>query len=122
MLQEKYHMMMNMTLELVQDITKVKEGQPVWTPYGDGICIDSRPEKMQIALSFGTLYHKQPEMVHCILTENQYMEAMDHLEQVRKLQWTMQCEQWNVNVVGKHEECVAFQTNTPHIPRVSQRR
>ncbi|KAL3909512.1 MAG: hypothetical protein SGILL_008059 [Bacillariaceae sp.] len=62
---------------------------------------------MQIALSFGTLYHKEPEMVHKLLNENQYMEAMDHLEQVRKLQWTMQCEQWNVSVVDKHEECVA---------------
>jgi hypothetical protein len=114
-LQEKYHMMMKMTLELVQDITKVKEGNRVWTAYGEGICIDTggSDRSMQVALSFGTLYHRSPEMIHCILTENQYMEAMDHLEQVRKLQWTMQCEQWNVDVVGKHEECVACLFDKP---------
>ena len=115
---EKYSHMMNMTLDIVKDLTAVREGDSVWTAFGKGICIhlpqqqqtepqQSEEQSMRVALSFGTLYHRQPEMIHKLLSENEYVEAMDHLDQVRKLQWTMQCEQWNVNVVGKHQECVA---------------
>jgi hypothetical protein len=69
---------------------------------------------MQVALSFGTLYHRQPEMVHKFITEEEYDLAMDHLEQVRKFQWTVQCEQWNVPPMGNEHECVACLFQKPH--------
>ncbi|KAG7350513.1 hypothetical protein IV203_009873 [Nitzschia inconspicua] len=115
--QEKYSMMMNMTLDLVQNLTSVREGDPVYTAYGRGICIQkhsTRNPSMQVALSFGTLYHRQPEMIHKLIDDNTYSEAMDHLDQVRKLQWTMQCEQWNVSPAGRENECVACLFQKPH--------
>lgn len=117
MSQEKYSMMMKMTLELVQDLTSVREGDAVYTAFGEGICIQkhsTRNPSMQVALRFGTLYHREPEMVHKLLDANTYSEAMDHLDQVRKLQWTMRCEQWNVSLVGQEQDCVACLFDKPH--------
>jgi hypothetical protein len=114
--QENYSTMMNLTLELVLDLTSVREGDPVYTPYGEGTCIQKQSLKngsMQVALSFGTLY-TQPIMIHKLIDTNTYSEAMNHLEQVRKLQWTMQCEQWNVPLVGREHDCAACLFNKPH--------
>ena len=115
-LQEQYTMMIHMTLELVRDMTIVKKNDTVITSYGmTGTLITRKNSNgsMEIKLpNFGTLYHRQPEMVHKNLSPSDYEQAMDHLEQVRKLGFTIQCQQWNVPVID--EVCVPCLFDKPY--------
>jgi len=112
---EQYHMMMNMTLELVRDMTIVKKNDEVLTAYGNGVLLTKNGAcgSMEIQLPFGAkLYHRQPEMVHKVLSSEDYEQAMEHLEQVRKLGLTAQGQQWNVDIID--EVCVACLFDKPY--------
>ena len=123
-MQEQYTMMSRMTLELVRDLTTVKPHDDVITQYGTGRLLtkkstagrsssNSGSSSMQIQLPFGTLYYRQaPEMLHKALTPHEYEHALDHLEQVRKLGFTAQCQKWNVPLI--EEVCVPCLFNKPY--------
>ena len=111
-IQDQYHMMISMTLELVRDMTFVRKNDEVLTAYGKGVMISRQQNgSMEIKLPFGKLYHRQPEMVHKIISPSEYEQAMEHLEQVRKLGLTTQSQQWNVPIV--EEACVACLFDRP---------
>jgi len=111
-IQDQYHLMISMTLELVRDIIFVKKNDEVLTAYGKGVMLSRQQNgSMAIKLPFGTLYHRQPEMVHKIISPTDYEKAMEHLEQVRKLGLTTQSQQWNVPIV--EEACVACLFDRP---------
>lgn len=111
--QEKYNMMMSMTLELVHDIVTIRTGDSVITPYGIGILIERRNEagSMVIDFGFGKLYSRQSEMIHKVLTAQEYKQAMEFLEHVRKIQVELQCQQWNIPIV--EGACVACLFDKP---------
>ncbi len=114
-LHEQYHTMMSMTLELVRDVTIVKKNDEVLTSYGTGVLLtrNGTNGSMEIQLPFGAkLYHRQPEMVHKIISPDQYEEAMEHLEEVRKLGLAAQSQQWNVPIID--EVCVACLFDKPY--------
>jgi hypothetical protein len=111
-----------MTLELVRDMTIVKKNDDVITSYGMKGKLITRNGingSMEIKLGaedFGIpnaiLYHRQPEMVHKNLSPLDYEQAMDHLEQVRKLGLTIQCQHWNVPVID--DVCVPCLFDKPY--------
>ena len=111
---EQYQMMIKMTLELVRDMTIAKKNDEVLTPYGNGVLLTRNGAcgSMEIKLPFGKLYHRQPEMLHKNVTPEEYEQAMEHLEQVRKLGLTAQCQQWNVDSID--EACVACLFDKPY--------
>jgi len=114
-LNEQYHMMMNMTLELVRDITMVKKGDEVLTAYGKGVLLTKYGANgsMEIELPFGAkLYHRQSEIVHKVLSSEDYEHAMEHLEVVRKLGLDAQSQQWDVEIID--EVCVACLFDKPY--------
>ena len=96
----------SMTLELVQDIIRPKKNSVVMTPYGNGVVLNRGKNGFKIRLAFGgILYAPITDTIHRILTPEEYQQAMDHLEQIRRLQLTMQCVKWNIPV---HDDtCVA---------------
>jgi len=112
---DQYNMMINMTLELVRDMTIAKKNDKVLTAYGNGVLLTKNGAcgSMEIELPFGAkLYHRQPEMVHKVLSPEDYEQAMEHLEQVRKLGLTAQGQQWNVDIID--EVCVACLFDKPY--------
>ena len=68
-----------------------------------------------IKLDFGgTLYLRNGrEFVHKCLSTNSYDEAMDHLEQIRKLQLAAQCQDWGVDIPQNEDACVACMFKKP---------
>jgi hypothetical protein len=87
-LHEQYNMMIHMTLELVRDTTIVKKNDEVLTSYGKGVLLTRNGScgSMEIQLPFGAkLYHRQPEMVHKLLSPENYEQSIDYLEEVRTL-------------------------------------
>ncbi len=112
---EQYSTMIDMTLELVRDNTIVKKGDEVLTAYGTGILLtrNGKNGSMEIELPFGgKLYHRQPEMVHKVFSPDQYEQAIEHLEEVRKLGLAAQSQQWNVSIID--EVCVACLFDKPY--------
>lgn len=112
---EQYHTMIDLTLELVRDITIVKKGDEVLTAYGKGVLLtrNGKNGSMEIQLPFGgKLYHRQPEMVHKVISPDQYEQAIEHLEEVRKLGLAAQSQQWNVSIID--EVCVACLFDKPY--------
>mmetsp|Transcript_28426 Transcript_28426/g.31901 ORF Transcript_28426/g.31901 Transcript_28426/m.31901 type:complete len:130 (+) Transcript_28426:1-390(+) len=81
-----------------------------------------RNGSMEIQLPFGAgtggavLYHRQPEMVHKKLSNHDYEQAMEHLEQIRKLLFTMHCQQWNIPILD--EVCVPCLFDKPSCQQV----
>jgi len=122
-LQEQYNMMINMTLELVRDQSIVKKNDEVLTAYGKGVLLTKNGTNgsMEIQLPFGAkLYHRQPEMVHKVVSTSDYEQAMEHLEEVRKLGLAAQSQQWNVPI---HEEvCVACLFDKPYCTPAKSRK
>jgi len=114
-IQEQYNMMINMTLELVRDTTIVKKNDEMLTAYGTGVLLTRNGAcgSMEIRLPFGgKLYHRQPEIVHKVLSPEDYEQANEHLEQIRRLGLTAQSEQWNVPIID--EVCVACLFDKPY--------
>jgi hypothetical protein len=114
-LHEQYNMMIHMTLELVRDTTIVKKNDEVLTSYGKGVLLTRNGScgSMEIQLPFGAkLYHRQPEMVHKLLSPENYEQSIDYLEEVRTLGLTAQSEQWNVPIID--EVCVACLFDKPY--------
>eukprot|EP00534_Pseudo-nitzschia_fraudulenta_P007829 CAMPEP_0201147704 /NCGR_PEP_ID=MMETSP0851-20130426/9237_1 /ASSEMBLY_ACC=CAM_ASM_000631 /TAXON_ID=183588 /ORGANISM="Pseudo-nitzschia fraudulenta, Strain WWA7" /LENGTH=585 /DNA_ID=CAMNT_0047423631 /DNA_START=5 /DNA_END=1762 /DNA_ORIENTATION=- len=104
-----------MTLELVRDMTIVKKNDEVLTAYGTGKLLTRKGEggSMEIKLPFGAkLYHRQPELVHKVLSPDDYENAMEHLEQVRKLGLAAQSQQWSVPIMD--EVCVPCLFDKPY--------
>jgi hypothetical protein len=96
----------SMTLELVKDIMKTREKDTVLTAYGRGVVVSRVGRTLEIRLEFGaTLYAPVTETIHKVLSTDGYNKAMDHLEQIRKLQLALLCQEWNISV--NHEACVA---------------
>ena len=113
-LHEQYHQMINMTLELVRDVTIVKKNDEVLTAYGTGKLLTRNGSNgsMEIELPFGAkLYHRQPEMVHKVVSPEEYEQAIEHLEEVRKMGLATQSAQWNVPIID--EVCVACLFDKP---------
>jgi hypothetical protein len=103
-----HHNMLIMTLELVKDIMTIRDGDLVITMYGHGQCLSRKrggttnmnsSSSMKIALSFGILCVQETECVHKQLSTENYQKAMDHLEEVRKLQLASRCKQSKVPVL-----------------------
>jgi len=114
-LHEQYNQMIHMTLELVRDTTIVKKNDEVLTAYGKGVLLTRNGScgSMEIQLPFGAkLYHRQPEMVHKLLSPENYEQAIEYLEEVRTLGLTAQSQQWNVPIID--EVCVACLFDKPY--------
>merc|ERR1712238_444404 len=62
------------------------------------------------------LYHRHPELVHKKLSNHDYEQAMEHLEQIRKLLLTMQCQQWHIPILD--EVCVPCLFDKPYCQKV----
>lgn len=119
-LNEQYHTMIDMTLELVRDVTTVKKNDEVLTAYGKGVLLTRNGSNgsMEIQLPFGAkLYHRQPEMVHKVISPDEYEQAIEHLEEVRKLGLAAQSQQWNVPIID--EVCVACLFDKPYCNTLS---
>eukprot|EP00536_Pseudo-nitzschia_multiseries_P009254 jgi/Psemu1/288335/fgenesh1_pg.253_\ len=112
-IQDQYHQMIGMTLELVRDMSMVKKKDEVLTAYGKGVLLSRNGAcgSMEIQLPFGKLYHRQPEMVHKMISPTEYEQAMEHMEHVRKLGLEAQSLQWNIPIV--EEACVACLFDKP---------
>ena len=79
-LHEQYQVMINMTMELVRDITIPKRNDEVLTSYGTGVLLTRNGScgSMEIELPFGAkLYNRQPEMVHKVITPEAYEQAIE---------------------------------------------
>jgi hypothetical protein len=120
-----YHNMLTMTLELVKDIMTIRDGDLVITMYGEGKCLSRKrggatngnsSTSMKIALSFGILCVQETECVHKLLTTEKYQLAMDHLEEVRKLQLASRCEQSRVPVL--YDACASCLFQKPRTTEV----
>ena len=119
----KFQAMRRMTLELVLDSIRVRKGDVVLTPFGKGEVIamaaagafDSSgqavPQSFEIRLDCGaTLYSPvdNSQHIHKCLSSDEFGQAMDNLEQLRKLQIVKQCQQeWKVPVPPNENACVA---------------
>jgi hypothetical protein len=69
---------------------------------------------MEIQLPFGMrLYVRQTDMIHKVLSAEEYEQAMDHLEQVRKFQLALDCEDWGIQL--KEDVCVACLFDKPEL-------
>jgi len=114
-LHEQYNKMIDMTLELVRDVTICKRNDEVLTSYGKGVLLTRNGTcgSMEIQLPFGKLYHRLPEMVHKSLEPDDYEQAMEHLEHIRKLGSAAQGQQWNVDIID--EVCVACLFDKPYV-------
>ena len=120
-----YHNMLTMTLELVKDIMTIRDGDLVITMYGQGKCLSRKrggttnsnsSTSMKIALSFGVLCVQETECVHKLLSTEKYQQAMDHLEEVRKLQLASRCEQAKVPVL--YDACASCLFQKPYTTTV----
>jgi len=114
-LHEQYQVMINMTMELVRDITIPKRNDEVLTSYGTGVLLTRNGScgSMEIELPFGAkLYNRQPEMVHKVITPEAYEQAIESLEEVRKMGLAAQSQQWNVPIID--EVCVACLFDKPY--------
>ena len=98
--------MRSMTLELVRDIMRTREKDTVMTQYGRGVIMSKVGKKFEIRLEFGaTLYAPVTDTIHKILSPEDFKQVMDHLEQIRKLQLALTCQEWNISV--EDGSCVA---------------
>lgn len=116
-LAEVYQQMLDMTLELVQDLSlNIRVGDMVLTAYGRGKVLEKANAAMPMSMSTqsqssqkpfsfrltirlewgGLVYCPQSDLIHKVLSTEQYEQAMDHLEQIRKLQVTLQCRDWGI--------------------------
>ena len=112
-----YQNMLQMTLELVQDVLLIRPGDPILTQFGRGICLEKYPHenKMKIDLSFGTLYTYDLECLHKILNDDQYDQAMESLDQVRRLDVLKNCELFGVEYL--EDACVPCMFQRPTVVR-----
>ena len=112
-----YQNMLQMTLELVQDVLLIRPGDPILTQFGRGICLEKYPHenKMKIDLSFGTLYTHDLECLHKILNDDQYDQAMESLDQVRRLDVLKNCELFGVEYL--EDACVPCMFQRPTVVR-----
>ena len=122
---ESYQQMLQMTMELVEDVTQnFHVGDVVLTQYGSGHVMDHPPNdkdalgkhysgnrrsstSLKIKLVWGgMMYCPQSSTIHKVLSPSEYQHAMEHLEQVRRLHVSIQCHEWGFP--AQHElACVA---------------
>jgi hypothetical protein len=120
-----------MTMELVDDLThNWHAGDVVLTEYGSGRLIDY-PQKdkdtvwnntVKIKLDWGGVLHSpQSDAIHKLLSPTDYQHAMEHLEQIRRLNVSMQSLDWGLP--AQHEDaCVACLFQKPQFYSTTTRR
>jgi hypothetical protein len=124
-MKESYQQMLQMTMELVEDVTQNWHvGDAVLTQYGSGHVMDHPPNDkstlgnhksgnrrsttgLKIKLDWGgVMYCPQISTLHKVLSPTEYQHAMEHLEQVRRLNVSIQSHDWGLP--AQHElACVA---------------
>lgn len=126
-LTSSYQQMLQMTFELVQDVyLNLRTGDTVITSFGNGTIlkklsseIGHHTSKVAIKLEWGaTLHCPMSDLIHKRLSSEEYEQAMDHLEQIRKLQLAIQCQEWGITLPsGKKsdEACVACLFQKPEL-------
>jgi hypothetical protein len=137
-LKESYQQMLKMTLELVDDLyLNLRPGDSVLTVYGPGTLLKKESiqsdqvagflstrgntTKTKIQLSWGGILScPRSDLIHKILSPQEYEQAMDHLEEIRKLQVTMQCQEWGIQPQS-NEACVACLFHKPELYSSSRR-
>eukprot|EP00980_Cylindrotheca_fusiformis_P022550 scaffold9435_cov137-Cylindrotheca_fusiformis.AAC.6 len=82
------------TLQEVGGIAKLRVGDIVLTPFGEGKLLELG-ESTQVALPWGILCTRMHNL-HRKLPQQEFQEAMDHLNEMRKLQLALECQKWNV--------------------------
>lgn len=134
-LKDMYQRMLNMTVELIDDISlNLRPGNRVLTSYGKGTIIkkeslptcngkqDTVPSSYKVKLDWGgILYCPRPTFVHKLLSTEEYGQAMENLEEVRKLQLSIQSIEWGIKP-QVDESCVACLFRKPEIHSSSRRK
>eukprot|EP00529_Nitzschia_sp_RCC80_P000264 CAMPEP_0113478260 /NCGR_PEP_ID=MMETSP0014_2-20120614/20656_1 /TAXON_ID=2857 /ORGANISM="Nitzschia sp." /LENGTH=864 /DNA_ID=CAMNT_0000371429 /DNA_START=194 /DNA_END=2787 /DNA_ORIENTATION=+ /assembly_acc=CAM_ASM_000159 len=125
----KISIMVSATLELVQDLCRVRPGDCVMTQFGQGVVVKQSMTYLETDVDFEhpittltikldgcgnntLLYTRQLTQVHKILDPVEYNQAMEYMEHIRKLQLAVQCQQWNVPVIDGI--CVACLFQKPY--------
>ena len=136
-LKETYEKMLKMTLELFDDIyLNLRPGDSVLSAYGSGVLLEreaseessndsavpiflsssSSTAKAKIKLDWGGVLHcPQSDHVHKKLSLKEYETGMDHLEEIRKLQVALQCQEWGIKPPQSQEACVACLFQKPEL-------
>jgi hypothetical protein len=91
---EQFNVVFHETLLQVGDIAKLRVGDVVITPFGEGKLLEIG-ESTKVALPWGILCTRRHN-IHRRLPQEEFQEAMDHLNEMRKLQLAVECEKWNV--------------------------
>lgn len=91
---EQFNLVFHKTLAEVGDIARLRIGDVVITPYGEGKLLEIG-ESTKVALPWGILCTRMQNL-HRRLPQKEFEEAMDHLNEMRKLQLAIECQKWNV--------------------------
>lgn len=113
------------TMQNVSSIAKVRVGDVVLTQYGQGKVLSlgnggEDDDSTKIALGFGILCTRTPHNIHRRLPEQEFQEAMNHLDELRKSQLAAQCKKWNVTPCD--DSCASCLLERPEFKKKRQER
>ncbi|CAJ1969762.1 unnamed protein product [Cylindrotheca closterium] len=91
---DQFNIIFHKTLKEVEKIARLRVGDTVITPFGEGKLLELG-ESNKIALPWGILCTRL-QNIHRKLPELEFQEAMDHLNEVRKLHFAVECQKLNI--------------------------
>lgn len=106
---DQFNVVFHKTLKEVETIARLRVGDIVITPYGEGKLLELGLSS-KISLPWGILCTRL-QNIHRKLPEQEFQEAMDHLNEIRKLHLAIECQKLNLPL--KIDGCTACLLERP---------